>query len=215
MLAAFRASVRAALAGVTEPSLAGRFSAPFVTALVADVREDVHSDSALTEVITALVSVGLPRGRLFVVLGGDPPPVPAYRARAHALSNVLGVPVLLHDPAVPGFTAGRLTDGTKVDLDDELREAEAIVSVGAWASANGVLHGGPFLLCPGIATSSTRAAFARERASHGEAGAIRFAAEAESFAPVDLALWWTDANEVLVAGGRQAGEHVARVAGLA
>ena len=213
--AAFGSSVRAALTGLQPVSLAAIFAAPLVTALIADARADAGTDQALAEVLAALVQVGLPRGRVFVLLGGDSAPPPAsVRARTLALS--LAVPVLVHDPAAASFTAGRLADGTAIALDDELREAEAIVSIGPWeVSAGRGVEGGPFLLCPGLASSATRDAFAAAGAARGNAGALAFAAAAERLVPVDLAVWWSRRDGILVASGRRAGEHAARAAGFA
>ncbi len=212
--AAFRAAVRSALAGLLDPSLSARFAAPYMTALLADARTDARTDLALAELVAALVSVGLPRGRLFVLLGGEGPPRSAEE-RARTLAASLAVPVLVHDPTAAAFTAGRLADGTPIALDDELREAEAIVSVGFCSGAAGVVRGGPYLLCPGVAAASTRSAFALERAARGEGGALAFAAAAEALVPVDLAVWWSDNDRVLAASGRSALECIARDAGLA
>lgn len=212
--ATFGSSVRAALIGLQPVSLAAIFAAPLVTALVADARVDACTDEALAEVIAALVQVGLPRGRVFVLLGGDSAPHTAS-VRARTLARSLAVPVLLHDPAAASFTAGRLADGTDIALDDELREAEAIVSVGPWEGSAGRVQGGPFLLCPGLASSATRAAFAAAGEARGNAGELALAAAAEQLVPVDLAVWWSRADGILVANGRRAGEHAARAAGFA
>ena len=77
------------------------------------------------------------------------------------------------------------------------------------------MQGGPYLLCPGVASAVTRAAFAAVRAARGEAGALAFAAAAEQHVPVDLALWWSRAGGVLAASGRSAGVQAARAAGFA
>src|ERR1051325_8858920 len=71
--AAWRERVRAALADLDTAALASRFPAPLVTALVADASEPGRGlELALAETIAALDRVGVPRGRQFVLLGGDP-----------------------------------------------------------------------------------------------------------------------------------------------
>ena len=71
--------------------------------------------------------------------------------------------MLAHDPAArSGFHAGTLADGTPVELDDELREAEEVVIVGRLTGdRRGGLRGGPALLWPGLASARARTARAR------------------------------------------------------
>lgn len=206
--------IRAALASPADGGLATRFAAPLVTALVADAAEDPRRLSlVLRETIGALDRIGVPRGRQFVLLGGDPVAADAG-VRAQALRAELGVPVYVHAPERTGFVAGRLADGTPVELDDELREAEAIVTVGSWSVDSGGPRGGAALLCPGVAVAATtRAAYAAARA-RGAAAAWAFALAAETQAPVNLSVAWDDAGRVVAASGRTAFEAHARVAGM-
>lgn len=187
-----RDQVRAAVAAPFDGTLGSRFVAPLVTWLVADASAPESLGDVLAGTMAALERVGVLRGRQFVLLGGDPV-APGARARAKALRAELGVPVLVHDPEREGFVAGTLGDGTPVELDDELREAEAIVAVaigGAWALAGAVV--------PGVACARTRAAFERARAAGDGWGFVR-AAERE--APLDLAVWCDERGGCRVASG--------------
>ncbi len=206
--------MRAALADPDTAALARRFPAPLMTALVADACEPGRElEIALAETIAALDRVGVPRGRQFVLLGGDPVTADAA-ARTRSLRAFLGVPVLAHAPGRAGFVAGRLASGAPIELDDELREAEAIVTVGGWSARADGPRGGPALLCPGVAAAATRAAFAAARA-RGKAAAWEFALAAERVVPVDLSLGWDDAGHVVATGGREAFAAHARAAGEA
>jgi hypothetical protein len=205
--------VRSALATPADGALATRFTGPLVTALVADASEEPRRLAlVLAELIRALDHIGVPRARQFVLLGGDPPASDAA-AIALALREALGVPVFVNAPERAGFVAGRLADGTPVELDDELREAEAIVTVGAWGIGADGPRGGAALLCPGVASAATRAAYAAARA-RGAGPAWAFARAAEREAPVDLSLAWDDAGRVVAASGRSAFATHAREAGL-
>ena len=209
----FGQRVRNALAAPEDGALATCFTAPLVTALVADASEDPSRLAlALSELIRALDRIGVPRTRQFVLLGGDPP-MGGAASRASSLRGMLGVPVLVSEPGRVGFVAGRLADGTPVELDDELREAEAIVTVGGWSPDAAAPRGGAALLCPGVASAATRAAYAAARARGGGA-AWAFALAAEREAPVDLSLAWDDSGRVVAASGRSAFAAHARAAGL-
>jgi hypothetical protein len=211
-LAEFAERVRSALAAPEAGPLAARFTAPLMTVLVADTGDHpVRLALALAELIRALDRIGVPRARQFVLLGGDPP-APAASERVRALREALGVPVLASVPARAGFVAGRLADGTPIELDDELREAEAIVTVGSWSRDAAAPRGGAALLCPGVASAPTRAAYAAARA-RGDGAAWAFALAAERAAPVDLSLAWDDAGQVIAASGRSAFAAHARAAG--
>ena len=199
-----------ALAGAPHGALAARFTAPVLTAIVAEDGEDPWLLPAVAEVSLALDSVGVPRGRQFVLLGhGGAAAATVERERVSRLRHQLSLAVFAHDPAGAVFTAGRAADGTPIELDDELREAEAIVCIGRGFAADGRVHGGPFLLAPGVASVRTRAAFAAARARGGERAALALALEAESLAPVDLAVCWDDRGRVTAARG---GEHFAALA---
>lgn len=205
-----------ALAGSPEGALAARFTAPLLTAIVVDVGEGPWLVPALAEVALALEKVGVPRGRQFVLLGcdGAEGAVDA-RARAGGLRREVGLAVIAHEPASAGFTAGRTADGTAVELDDELREAEAILCIGRSFAAAGRVHGGPYLLVPGVASQRTRDAIAAARTRGGEDAGLALALEAETLAPVDLAVGWDDHGRVLAGRGCERFAALARAARFA
>lgn len=199
---AFRERVREALAAPQGGSLASRFPAPLVTAIVAGAEEPDAGrlDIALREVVAALQAVGVPRGRQFVLLGTLLPGAASELART--LRFALEVPVLVHDPSAAHFTAGHAEDGTAYELDDELREAEAVVVVGPARAGEDGQEGGVGLLCPGVVSVRTRAGWAAAR-SIAPGAAQAYALGVEQAFPVDLALLW-DAGGVLAAGaGRE------------
>ncbi len=211
---AFRRSIREALATPEDAPLTERFIAPLVTAIVAGAAAGTveELEVALGEVVAALGVVGVPRGRQFVLLAsaaaGDTPVEPAR------LRDALGILVLAHDPDGASFVAGRSAAGEPVELDDELREAEAIVTVGPATAAPGRLLGGPFLLCPGAASARTTAAWHQAREQGGLAGALAFALAVEALAPVDLALTWDATGRAAAARGRVRFAALARDANL-
>ena len=211
-------AVRAALgclAREPEGALAARFTAPLVTAIVAESTNDEWLVPALDEVSRALERVGVPRGRQFVLLGQDGG-ANASRVRAHAarLRDALSLAAFAHDPAGVVYTAGRAADGTPIELDDELREAEAMICIGRGFAAAGRVLGGPYLLAPGVASGRTRRAFEQARARGGERAALALALEAESFAPVDLAVCRDDRGHVVAGRGRECFAALARAASL-
>ena len=211
--AAFRDRVRGALAAPLDGPLAARFVAPLVTALVAHADEGGRLADALAETIAALERVGVPRGRQYVLLAGERPAALAA-APAQALRARLGVPVLVHDPARDGFTAGRLPGGIALVLDDELREAEAIVTLAGIAAERGGPWRAASLVCPGSCTAPARAAIAAWVAGdRGRAWAVVLDAERE--APIDLALWWDGDGAVRAAGGPAAFAWLTAAAGHA
>jgi hypothetical protein len=204
-LEVFGPRLRRALARPEGRSLATYFTAPLVTALVVDFTEASFNQRlghALPEVRDALERVGVPRGRQFVLVGGEPQdPGPQGSRLLARMREALSLPVFMHDPA-RSFAAGRTPAGVPIELDDELREAEAIVCVGECRWSWGTLvRGGPFMLVPGVASLATRQAFEARRAESGHRGAVGFALAAESLAPVDLAVTW-DAMGGHVRAGR-------------
>ena len=204
-------AVRAALgclAREPEGALAARFTAPLVTAIVAESTNDEW-------LVPALERVGVPRGRQFVLLGQDGG-ANASRVRAHAarLRDALSLAAFAHDPAGVVYTAGRAADGTPIELDDELREAEAMICIGRGFAAAGRVLGGPYLLAPGVASGRTRRAFEQARSRAGERAALALALEAESLAPVDLAVCHDDRGHVVAGRGRERFAALAREAGL-
>ncbi len=199
---AFAARVREALAAPEGGPLASRFTAPLVTALVAgaEAQDRERLEIALREVVNALHAVGVPRGRQFVLLG-TLSPGPA-RDVVTQLRAALGVPVFAHDPLGAHFAVGTSASGASLELDDELREAEAVVVVGpARAGADG-LEGGAGLLCPGVTSTATRAAWAAAR-TLAPGAAQAFSLAVEQAIPVDLALLWDASGAVAAGAGRE------------
>jgi hypothetical protein len=208
----------AALAAPEDGALASRFTAPLVTALLAEAREACAADGALSEAlaatVTALAAVGVPRGRQFVLLGCAEPPAPEVSIAVRALRERLGVPVILHEPDGASFEAGRLADGTPVSLDDELREAEAIVAVGSLRRTPWGIEGAPALLCPGVASPTLRARDQRAR-DHSFAARLALWREVDALAPLDLVLAWEEHGGVRAQSGRALLEQLASSAGEA
>jgi hypothetical protein len=201
----FRGAVKRALAAPVGASLAQRFFAPTMTVLVGDARLASHDEVALAEVADALHRVGLPRGRMLTLLAGTMPLDAHRRERARELHDVLGMPVVLHDPDAPGgFTVGTTPSGFVVELDDELREAEAVVLVGEFAVDHAFgAHGGPFALLPGLATPASRARLEQQAGVQGHALRRELAREVLGLVKVDLALVWNESDppEVRSGGG--------------
>jgi hypothetical protein len=196
---AFRHRVRAALAAPVGAPLAERFPAPLVTALIAGAEPgDLgRLTVALEEVSAALHAVGLPRGRLFVLLGSLRPG-PA-RQTAASLRERLALPVMVHDGLGAHFTVGLIRGGVPIQLNDELREAEALVLVGPARGGADGLEGGQGLLCPGVVSAATRAAWEQDREEGGPEAAIAFTFEAVVEFPASLSVCWTANGEVGVA----------------
>ena len=217
--AAFSLRVREALVAPEGSPLSTLFTAPLVTALVVDLAEaraDERVRLALLEVSAALERVGVPRGRQFVLVGGTVhAAAPGVKEWLAGLSRQLALTVFPHDPK-QWFTAGRTPAGEPIELDDELREAEAILCIGRGEAAPGRVHGGPFLLVPGVASLATVQAWAARRAEAGERGALALALAAEEQAPVDLAISWDARGDHVRAGrGRTQFAALAREAGFA
>ena len=214
----FGRRIRGALAEPEGSSLAAMFTAPLVTALVVDANEAISApwlERAVLEVRDALQRIGIARGRQFVLLGRrTPEPEPALAAGVAGLRARLGLAVLVHEPNAPAFTAGRLPTGEVIELDDELREAEAIVCVGEWSASTDGARGGPYLLVPGVASLATRRAWAARRAQEGERGALALALAAEREAVVDLALSWSADGRVRAGRGRTQFDAVVTEAAL-
>ncbi len=182
---ALAAAVRAALDAPLDGSLAATLHAPTVTGIVVDP----HDEAALAEVLPVLLDAfarrGVPRGRAFVLVAcaaGSPP----ARGLARALRAALGVPVIAHDPehsAICGFGPG--VDGEPVELNDELREAEAVVV--AASARPGDPGRAAALLLPGLAPAAAR------RALEGLAAPARDvrARAASSRVGLDASVAWT------------------------
>jgi len=205
----------AALVAAPEGGLEARFTAPLVTAIVAEAVEDARLVPALAEVSGALERVGVPRGRQFVLLGHDGTASHVdVRARAAQLHRELALVAFAHEPDGATFTAGRAGDGTPIELDDELREAEGVLCIGRGFAAAGRVVGGPWLLVPGVASARTRLALAGARARGGERAAMEFALAAEAAVPVDLAVCWDEQGRVVAGRGRERFAALARAAGF-
>lgn len=184
---AFRAEVRRALASPLGGALAQQFPSPRVTAIVGDAHGSERDTTALAELVEALVQVGLPRGRMFVLLAGATGVGESLRERARMLRDTLGMPVIPHDPArTAAFRAGVLPNLGALELDDELREAEGVIVAGSFSRhPSGEIQGGPAALLPGLANADTRARLAR---CDDVDGLVRAAA---ALVGVDFALIWS------------------------
>jgi len=198
----FAAGVRAVLAAPEAGPLAARFPAPLVTAIVvgAEPGDLVRLETTLIELIAALAAVGVPRGRQFVLLGSLLPS-PAVESVAR-LRGALGVPVLVHDPRDSDFVAGSSPQGEPIEMDSELREAEAVVVVGPERAGADGLEGGAGLLCPGVVSARTRAAWEAAKTAGGRHAAMMFALAVERAVPADLAVLWQADGTVTAGEGR-------------
>jgi nickel-dependent lactate racemase len=143
-------------AGGPEWDAAGRAAAarlyvPAVTAIVADPTDPEGLDLALAALLPALRRAGVLARRVFALVahrGGAGPGAAALRA----LGAGHRIPVVVHDPvrsATAGF--GRTPGGADVELNDELREAEAVVLVGPLRRCGARIEGGADLIHPGLA----------------------------------------------------------------
>ena len=117
------------------------------------------------------------------------------------------MPVIAHDPEQAGFEPGRLPGGAPLALDDELREAEAVVVVGRFgADRRGRLHGGPAALLPGLAGRAAREALAAALAAEPDSRSRARAAFAAALAmtehvEIDFALVWNAGDPPAVRAG--------------
>ena len=199
---AFRAEVRRALSQSVGLSLAQAFAAPKVTVLVADANVSERDVVALSELVESLVRVGTSRGRCMLLLSHTGPgaPAPAVKTQAKQLRATLGMPVVVHDPAEKSdWIPGALDGMGECALDDELREAEAVVLVGRWSRRkDGVVHGGPALLLPGLADPATHARWAACADRDARDAATR---AVTAIVPVDYALLWDASDPPRVRAG--------------
>jgi len=211
-------AVRAALESLTGSpggALGVRFHAPLLTALVVDAADQDELVPAVAEVSGALERVGLPRGRQFALLGREAANVVIETGElVRRLRRDLGLAAFVHEPDGAAFKVGVAADGTAIELDDELREAEAVICVGRGFAADGRVHGGPYLLVPGVASERTRRALAAARTGGGERAALAWALAAEAVAPVDLAVCWDESGRVTAARGSERFAALAREAGF-
>lgn len=207
---AIRDALRAALTR-GEDHASARFASPLVTAIVVDAAAGPLETLVplLLGVVATLETAGVPRGRQFVLFVHADGSRPAGDAQAWRAA--LGMPVLFHDPEGTTFVVERAP--IPVELDDELREAEAILTVGPAEGTPGHLEGGPLLLCPGAVGARTAAAWQRLRESAGLASALELSLMIERLAPVDLAVTWDAQGRVTVAPGAERFAALARAAG--
>src|SRR5258708_4410351 len=206
---ACRGLVRRALASPLDGTLASRFAAPGETVIVAEARGDAELGIALVELVDALVHVGVARGRMVLLLANADGSAAAFAERRRELASVLGCAVIVHDPErsthapfpVPGWPA-------PLELDDELREAEAIVLVGEMSGDRALVrHGGPFAILPGLASRASAEAF--RAASPDDATARARATAAAEALGVDFALLWDEADPPHVVAGSAAAAFTA------
>ena len=202
----FRDKVRRALAAPLGGPLGRILHVPAMTAIVADGRDGDDETVALAELIDALVRVGVPRGRQFVLLACAGATAAEARERTRELREALGVPVLAHDPVRrAGYAPTTPSGGTPLELDDELREAEEVVLVGRCApDAACGMRGGPAALWPGLASAAGRAAHAATLPSSGSArrsAAWERAIEALERVPSAFALLWNADDPPVVRAG--------------
>lgn len=195
----FATAVADALERPAGGPLAGAIPAAAHTVIVIEPG-DARAAVALRVAIDALVRTGHPRGRLMVlaaVLDGAVPGGPAHEAVREAAA---GVPVVLHDPEHSAtFRAGRVA-GIDVAVDDELREAEAVVALGALVSSpSGSRHPAEWLIVPGLAARATRDALrAVTGPTHGARAhdATGAWSEAATLVHVDFEIAWRRAHGV-------------------
>ncbi len=209
---AFAREVARALAAPADGPLAARFPGALVTALAADAAGEglERLETALAAVSRTLAGLGVPVGRQFVLLAAGSAWPAGARERLRA---ALGVPAIAHDPRGPCFVPGHTDAGERVEVSDELREAEALVVVGPATGGADGLRGGPFILCPGLASAATAAAWTAAARGRGAAGAFAFAAAAERLLPVQLALLWDVEGRVVAGDGRERFAALAAAAG--
>jgi hypothetical protein len=181
MSAVLTRALAAALATPVGASLAQVLHAPFVTVLLADRDGGPDALAALAVARDALARAGIAPGRQMVLLASEGPALAEPKARAREWRAALGLPVVIHDPARAAWSPFGEVAGVPLLLDDELREAEAVVAVSALRPhARGVARGGSALLVPGVAAPATRAAWLAPVADHIVTAGFR----------VDFALCW-------------------------
>jgi hypothetical protein len=134
---------------------------------------------------------------MFTLLTGAGPAGVTPRERARELHDTLNIPILVHDPARSAHSrAGVLADGTVLELDDELREAEAVVVVGRFGTDRAqAVRGGFCALAPGLASAACAAALTADAASPWTQRVEQATArgrEAASHIRCDFALVWSD-----------------------
>lgn len=190
MIDPLAAALGAALAAPTGARLEQVFHSPFVTVLLAERDGGETSAKALEFARDALVRRGVAAGRQMVLLAAMDPPRAEHREWARLLRARLGVPVLIHDPAQSPSMPAVVLDGMEFELDDELREAEAVMLVAALRpGARFGEAGGAELLVPGAASAATAARCAARAQDPAERYAI--VRRAQEVCRIDYALLWS------------------------
>lgn len=186
-----RESLLVALGAPVGARLEQVFHAPFVTVLLAERDGGEAAATALELARNELARRGVSSGRQMVLLASAEPPSAVHREEARALRARLGIPVVLHDPDRSPSMLSSAEGGLRIELDDELREAEAVMVVSAIRHAERFgARGGEELLVPGAASTATLARCTPLAATaEGRAEVARAAAGA---CAIDYALLWTD-----------------------
>lgn len=125
-----------------------------ITVIAAWPEPEAAALAVLGTIALALERHGIARGRQLLMIPNDSGRGGGDEA-ARALGARLGIVALARDPERrPHFTAGRTAGGVVVELDDELREAEAVVLAGPVAPASAATSL-PAMLASGLASRRT------------------------------------------------------------
>ena len=191
MSASLRDALLTALLAPTGARLEQVFHAPFVTVLLAERDGGEAGRAALELARDELSRRGVACGRQMVLLASTRPPGASHRDEAKALRARLGIPVVLHDPERSPSMLSSGEDPLAIELDDELREAEAVMVVSAIRNSGRFGEGGgEELLLPGAASAATLRR-CEALAVHAE-GRTALARAAARSCTIDYALLWTD-----------------------
>ncbi len=188
-------ALRTALESPIGDHLGQVFHAPFVTVLLAEQGGGEATAEALEVARDALARCGVAPGRQMVLLASTGAPLTDAREVARALRSRLGLPVVLHDPARSPSMLSSKEGGLRIALDDELREAEAVVVVSeirvgaAFGEA-----GGEELLVPGAADAESIERCARLATT--PEGRAEVARVAMATCRIDYALLWSRGEDV-------------------
>lgn len=194
MSGAHEAALREAWARPAGAHLGQVFHAPFVTVLLAERSGGERMAVALEVARDALARCGVSPGRQLVLLASSEAAPPGAREEARALRRRLGLPVVVHDPERSPSMHVHPGDPLALELDDELREAEAVMLVSALRPrARFGERGGMELLVPGSVSRATgERCNALARTPEGRAAIRQAAATA---CRIDYALLWSESGE--------------------
>lgn len=104
-----------------------------VTVIAAWPEPESAALAALAVVVRALEHHGIARGRQILLIPDLPEADSGRDDRAREVAAKLGITGLAHDRDRSAcFTAGRTLEGVAIEINDELREAEAVVLAGPW-----------------------------------------------------------------------------------